>query len=628
MRKNNFMNKIIKLKGSILAGIIQIFACLIVYKFNIPNPNIVLFVVLSASIVQSGYLAGIISGVIAVLYSAFFFSTDHSWIFYTPINRDKLCVIVLGVISNIILVGNLQEANRQAEHKIAKLESEKKQKKKELEQQDELHKALIAADTANRAKSTFLLNMSHDIRTPLNGIMGLLKINMAHSDDEELVRENYKEMEKAANHLLSLINDVLQMSKLEDGREELSSELVCLPDVFYDMKAIIDGSALDKGISVDFSEDSIWVHPYVITNPLYLRQIFLNIYGNSIKFTNFGGKISTKQECIEEKDNVITYRWIISDTGIGMSKEFLKHIFEPFAQERADARSNYHGTGLGMAIVKKMIDKMGGTISVTSEVGKGSTFVVELPFEMGAAPEKSKKEEADKENTIHGLNLMLVEDNELNAEVAEILLEDEGAIITMVNDGQQAVELFNNNPVGTFDAILMDIMMPVMDGITALKNLRKRGSNIPVLMLTAKTEIDDKVEGLDNGANDYLTKPFDTRELLARIRVLTRSEKQQDNVITLGNISLNTTTCELSSPSGSFLLTNKEYQMMLMFMNNKTQVISAEHFMEKIWDSESDSDISTVWTYISYLRRKLEALKSDYSIATRRNMGYYLKNNN
>lgn len=628
MRKNNFMNKIIKLKGSILAGIIQIFACLIVYKFNIPNPNIVLFVVLSASIVQSGYLAGIISGVIAVLYSAFFFSTDHSWIFYTPINRDKLCVIVLGVISNIILVGNLQEANRQAEHKIAKLESEKKQKKKELEQQDELHKALIAADTANRAKSTFLLNMSHDIRTPLNGIMGLLKINMAHSDDEELVRENYKEMEKAANHLLSLINDVLQMSKLEDGREELSLELVCLPDVFCDMKAIIDGSALDKGISVDFSEDSIWVHPYVITNPLYLRQIFLNIYGNSIKFTNFGGKISTKQECIEEKDNVITYRWIISDTGIGMSKEFLKHIFEPFAQERADARSNYHGTGLGMAIVKKMIDKMEGTISVTSEVGKGSTFVVELPFEMGAAPEKSKKEEADKENTIHGLNLMLVEDNELNAEVAEILLEDEGAIITMVNDGQQAVELFNNNPVGTFDAILMDIMMPVMDGITALKNLRKRGSNIPVLMLTAKTEIDDKVEGLDNGANDYLTKPFDTRELLARIRVLTRSEKQQDNVITLGNISLNTTTCELSSPSGSFLLTNKEYQMMLMFMNNKTQVISAEHFMEKIWDSESDSDISTVWTYISYLRRKLEALKSDYSIATRRNMGYYLKNNN
>ena len=291
-----------------------------------------------------------------------------------------------------------------------------------------LHKALIAAETANRAKSTFLLNMSHDIRTPLNGIMGLLKINMAHGDDEDLVCVNNQKMEKTANHLLSLINDVLQMSKLEDGREELSSELVCLPDVFYDVKAIIDGSAMDKGILLDFSGDSVFVHPYVITDPLYLRQIFLNIYGNSIKFTNSGGKILTKQECIGEKDNVITYRWIISDTGIGMSKEFLKHIFEPFAQERADARSNYHGTGLGMAIVKKMIDKMGGTVSVTSEVGKGSTFVVELPFEMGAAPEKSKKEEADKENSIHGLNLMLVEDNELNAEIAEILLEDEGAL--------------------------------------------------------------------------------------------------------------------------------------------------------------------------------------------------------
>ena len=380
-----------------------------------------------------------------------------------------------------------------------------------------LHKALIAAETANRAKSTFLLNMSHDIRTPLNGIMGLLKINMAHSDDEELVRENYKEMEKAANHLLSLINDVLQMSKLEDGREELSSELVCLPDVFYDMKAIIDGSALDKGISVDFSEDSIWVHPYVITNPLYLRQIFLNIYGNSIKFTNFGGKISTKQECIEEKDNVITYRWIISDTGIGMSKEFLKHIFEPFAQERADARSNYHGTGLGMAIVKKMIDKMGGTISVTSEVGKGSTFVVELPFEMGAAPEKSKKEEADKENSIHGLNLMLVEDNELNAEIAEILLEDEGAIITMVTDGQQAVELFNNNPEGTFDAILMDIMMPVMDGLTATKAIRALNrpdaGTIPIIAMTANAFAEDVQRCLDAGMNAHLAKPLDIEKV-------------------------------------------------------------------------------------------------------------------
>ena len=196
------------------------------------------------------------------------------------------------------------------------------------------------------------------------------------------------------------------------------------------------------------------------------------------------------------------------------------------------------------------------------------------------------------------MRILLVEDDRSLSRAVSTILQKNNYSVDCVENGQMALDYLEKD---IYDAVIMDIMMPVMDGITALKNLRKRGSNIPVLMLTAKTEIDDKVEGLDNGANDYLTKPFDTRELLARIRVLTRSEKQQDNVITLGNISLNTTTCELSSPSGSFLLTNKEYQMMLMFMNNKTQVISAEHFMEKIWDSESDSDISTVSVSYTHL---------------------------
>ena len=223
------------------------------------------------------------------------------------------------------------------------------------------------------------------------------------------------------------------------------------------------------------------------------------------------------------------------------------------------------------------------------------------------------------------MRILLVEDDRSLSRAVSTILQKNNYSVDCVNNGQLALDYLEQD---IYDAVIMDIMMPVMDGITALKNLRKRGSNIPVLMLTAKTEIDDKVEGLDNGANDYLTKPFDTRELLARLRVLTRNERQHDSVMTLGNITLNTSTCELSSATDSFLLTNKEYQMMLMFMNNKDQVISAEHFMAKIWDSDSDSDISTVWSYISYLRRKLEALGSEYSIATRRNMGYYLKNNN
>ena len=223
------------------------------------------------------------------------------------------------------------------------------------------------------------------------------------------------------------------------------------------------------------------------------------------------------------------------------------------------------------------------------------------------------------------MRILLVEDDRSLSRAVSTILQKNNYSVDCVNNGQLALDYLEQD---IYDAVIMDIMMPVMDGITALKNLRKRGNNIPVLMLTAKTEIDDKVEGLDNGANDYLTKPFDTRELLARLRVLTRNERQHDSVMTLGNITLNTSTCELSSATDSFLLTNKEYQMMLMFMNNKDQVISAEQFMEKIWDSDSDSDISTVWSYISYLRRKLEALGSEYSIATRRNMGYYLKNNN
>ena len=390
-------------------------------------------------------------------------------------------------------------------------------REKEAVYAKQIEKVATEAQHANQAKTRFLFNMSHDIRTPLNGIIGLLKINVAHSDDEKLVRENYKKMEKAANHLLSLINDVLQMSKLEDGREEFSSELVCLSDVFCDIQAIIEGNASDKEISWDFSGDVAFVHPYVIASPLHLRQIFLNIYGNSIKFTNPGGKISTKQECIEEKDNVITYRWTISDTGIGMSEEFLQHIFEPFSQEQADARSVYHGTGLGMSIVKKLVDKMGGMISVTNEIGKGSTFVIELPFEIASAPEKAKKEETDKKNNIHGLNLMLVEDNELNAEIAEMLLEDEGAIITMANDGQQAVELFNNNPVGTFDAILMDIMMPVMDGLAATKAIRSLNrpdaGTVPIIAMTANAFEEDVQKCLDVGMNAHLAKPLDIEKV-------------------------------------------------------------------------------------------------------------------
>lgn len=219
------------------------------------------------------------------------------------------------------------------------------------------------------------------------------------------------------------------------------------------------------------------------------------------------------------------------------------------------------------------------------------------------------------------MRILLVEDDKSLSRAVSTILQKNNYTVDWVGNGLDAVEYVK---AGIYDAVIMDIMMPKMDGVTALKHIRNDGNDVPVLLLTAKTEIEDKVTGLDMGANDYLTKPFDSRELLARLRVITRGTKQKDYELKLGNMTLNTNTCELSTMAGSYTLTNKEYQMLEMFMKNEGKIISAEQFMEHIWSMDSDSDITTVWTYISYIRRKLEALQADYSIATKRNIGYYL----
>lgn len=322
----------------------------------------------------------------------------------------------------------------------------------EEQRQAKLQAALDEMSSANRVKTEFLSRMSHDIRTPLNGIIGLLRINEDHFDNRELVFENQKKMHVAAKHLLSLINDIL-----------------------------------------------------------HLRQIFLNILGNCIKYNKKGGRILTKMEFLGTTGNRCTYRWTASDTGIGMSPEFLTHIFDPFTQERQDARSVYQGTGLGMAIVKRLIDAMEGTISITSEEGKGSNFVITIPFEIAPAEEEKPKEKGHVD--IAGLHLMLVEDNELNAEIAQMLLTDKGARVTVVGDGKQAVDLFKRKIPGTFDAILMDIMMPVMDGMTATRAIRSLAradaKTIPIIAMTANAFDEDAKKCIEAGMNAHLTKPIE-----------------------------------------------------------------------------------------------------------------------
>lgn len=393
------------------------------------------------------------------------------------------------------------------------------------------------AETANKAKTLFLANMSHDIRTPINGIVGLLKIDESHFDNAELIRENHKKMMVSADHLLSLINDVLQVSKMEDGTIELAHEPIALMELTRDIVTILTDRAAENGIEWEYEKGKTEIpYPYIYGSPVHLRQIFLNIYGNCIKYTPAGGKITTTVEALGDKDGICTYRWTIRDTGIGMDEEFLKRIFEPFVQENDDARSVYHGTGLGMTIVKQLVEKMNGTIQVTSKKGTGSVFVVTIPFDIAPPPVNTADMAPVENGTVQGLHLLLAEDNELNAEIAQTLLEDSGARITVVHDGRQAVEMFRSNAAGTFDAILMDIMMPVMNGYEATKAIRSLerpdAKSIPIIAMTANAFAEDAKKCLAAGMNAHLAKPLDIEKvkktICRQIKICTQNHTSDD----------------------------------------------------------------------------------------------------
>lgn len=391
---------------------------------------------------------------------------------------------------------------------------------------EQLKEAVNQADRANAAKTSFLSKMSHDIRTPLNGIIGLLEIGEAHPENTELLQENQKKMKISANHLLSLINDILQMSKLESGEVVLSEEPMNLKTLSDEVLTIVEQRAAEAGVTLEYGkEGERVVFQNVYGSPLHVRQIFLNIYGNCIKYNKIGGKVQTDCRCLGVEQDTVTYQWTIQDTGVGMSQEFIRHIFDPFAQERSDARSVYNGTGLGMAIVKNLIDKMNGTIEVKSKEGVGSTFVIALPFKLAPEqtiePSQQKNAETVENVSIEGCRLLLVEDNELNAEIAKMLLKDQGAQVIIVTDGQQAVERFASEPPGTFDVILMDMMMPVMDGLTATRTIRamhrEDAKTIPIIAMTANAYDEDMKQCLDAGMNAHLSKPLQMKLVVAMI---------------------------------------------------------------------------------------------------------------
>lgn len=429
----------------------------------------------------------------------------------------SLCIgILLIVVIVVFLVGRIHIQKRNAR--------EATQRAKEMKELAE------KAEAANKAKSRFLSNMSHDIRTPINGIVGLLKIDEMNFDNINLIRENHRKMMVSANYLLSLINDILQMSKLENGKYVLEYDVINLYDLEQDISAIVTDQTVEAGISWKHeTEKERFQYPNVYGSPLHIKEIFLNIYSNCIKYNRPNGTITTTMETLEEKKGFCKYRWTITDTGIGMSKEFLQHIFEPFVQEKQDARSVYQGTGLGMNLVKSLVERMNGTIEVSSEKWVGSTFIVTIPFEIAASQIEESKPEMEEEVSISNVRLLMAEDNELNAEIAQELLESEGAEVTIVNNGQQAVDLFSEKAEGTFDAILMDLMMPVLDGLSAAKQIRAMNrpdaKMIPVIAITANAFEEDQKKCLEAGMNAHLTKPLDIDKVKLTIYMYVKKKK-------------------------------------------------------------------------------------------------------
>ena len=369
------------------------------------------------------------------------------------------------------------------------------------------------ANAANIAKTTFLNHMSHDIRTPMNAIVGFTEIAMKRKPDKE-VENCLKKIRQSSEYLMTLVNDVLDISRIESGKLESKPVLVDLRDMLSTVLSIARGYIENRDLNLCVSREELKT-PYVMADELRIREVLLNIISNAIKFTKDGGTISVVAEnCPGNDVHHVIVRYRISDTGIGMSEEFLNRIFDEFSQENGGARTSYKGTGLGMAIAKKYVDLMGGKIEVSSRQGVGSTFTVEIPLLIAEHVEVEEKEKLKKDMNLHGLHVLLAEDNDLNAEIAIALLEEQGMIVTRAVDGKSALTQFCNTAPGTFDLILMDIMMPEMNGYEttkAIRNLSDRpdGKKIPIIAMTANAFAEDVQAALNAGMDDHVAKPVD-----------------------------------------------------------------------------------------------------------------------
>ena len=396
---------------------------------------------------------------------------------------------------------------------------------KQEQEKDEKYKAelLIAAkkaEAANEAKTEFLQRMSHDIRTPINGICGMVNMADHYADDMEKQTEYRTKIKEASNLLLELANDVLDMSRLESGEVVMEEIPFNLSSIFKEVLIVIKQIAAEQNIRIVWEKKEI-IHRELIGSPGHVKRVMMNILSNAVKYNRANGYIYLScREIPSEQTEMPTMEFVCRDTGIGMTEEFQKYVFEPFAQEHTGSRTKFAGTGLGMAISKKLVEKMGGTINLESEKGVGTTFVIRVPFRINT--DRSGKVEIEKKSevSIRGLHILLAEDNELNMEISEFVLRNEGADVTKAWNGQEAVERFRKSRVGEFNVILMDIMMPVKNGYEAARLIRsldrEDAKTIPIIAMTANAFTEDRIRAKEAGMDEHVAKPGDA-ELLIKV---------------------------------------------------------------------------------------------------------------
>ena len=384
-------------------------------------------------------------------------------------------------------------------------------------QEQSIMELLERVRRANSAKSEFLSHMSHDLRTPINGILGMLAILENSRDDPERQKECQRKIRVSTEHLLSLVNDVLQVSNLESGRPTVVVEPFDLCAVLKDCITILSHQSEERGIRLELETTGLR-HSRVMGNPLHLKQILMSVIDNALKYNRPNGSVFVRAEETAFREGTASCRFVVEDTGIGIGEDFKNHIFEPFTQEHQGARTNYNGTGLGMSIVKKLVDQMKGAISVDSQPGRGSVVQITLPIRVDEAwVEKPAEKDGDTQGDVSGMRVLLVEDNALNCEIVEYILEEAGAEVVTANDGKAAVDAFAAAEPGRFDCVLMDLMMPVMSGYEAARVIRgldrPDAKTVPIIALSANAFEEDVALAKDAGMDEHLAKPVDVRKM-------------------------------------------------------------------------------------------------------------------